>query len=84
MNDFVRAREEFYGHLYRKFTDASGPYCGKEEMQCLCDTNQLMDRVRVFASDLGHIRQNKLGWIRLTAQGVLYAEQLILGGRDGD
>lgn len=84
MDEFVKAREEFYGHLYRKFMEGSSPYCGSEEMQRLCEANPLMERARVFASDLGHLRQNKLGWYRLTAQGVLYAEEHYLGGHDGN
>ena len=81
MNDFVKAREEFYRFLYDKFLDESGPYCGTAEFERLCGTGKLMERARLFASDLGHLAHNKLGWCRLTAQGVLYAEEQDFAGR---
>jgi len=81
MDDFIRAREEFYRFLYDKFTGSSDPYCGTSEFEQLCQTSRLMERARIFASDLGHIKQNRLGWYRLTAQGVLYAEEQGLAGR---
>lgn len=75
MQDFIKARAEFYRFLYGKFLDESGPYCGTAEFEALCQTSGLMARARLFAADLGHITQNRLGWLRLTAQGILYAEE---------
>ena len=81
MTDFARAREEFYRFLYDRFTDSDGPYSGPSEFERLCQSCRLMERAKIFASDLGHIRQNRMGWYRLTAQGVLYAEEQGFAGR---
>jgi len=81
MTDFVRAREEFYRFMYDKFTESGGPYCGTSEFEQLCQTSRLMERARTFATDLGHIKQNRLGWHRLTAEGVLYVEEQGFAGR---
>ena len=81
MKDFVVAREEFYRFMYYKFLGESGPYCGMAEFGQLCQISTLMERAKLFASDLGHLAHNKLGWYRLTAQGILYAEEQNLAGR---
>lgn len=81
MDSFIHAREEFYRFMYGKFLDESGPYCGTAEFEALCQDCKLMVRARLFASDMGHLTHNKLGWFRLTAQGVLYAEKQSIAGR---
>ena len=81
MEDFIKAREEFYSFLYRKFIGDDGPYCGDAEFERLCQASRLMERAKFFAADLGHIKQNKLGWYRLTAQGIIYAEEQDFDGR---
>lgn len=81
MQDFIKAREEFYNFLYAKFLSSDGPYCGNAEFQRLCEASAIMKKTKIFALDLGHLKQNKLGWHRLTAQGILYAqEQGFIGG----
>lgn len=80
MQDFIKTRAEFYHFLYGKFLDESGPYCGNAEFEALCRDNILMERARLFAADLGHITSNRLGWHRLTAQGILYAEEVFARG----
>lgn len=79
MNVFLRAREEFYGQLYGRFFENSGPYFGKTEMDALKETNPLIARAELFASDLKHIHVNRLGGVRLTASGIDYYEKEFLG-----
>ena len=81
MKDFSAAREEFYRFLYDKFLDESGPYCGTAEFEAFCRISTLLERAKLFAADLGHLTNNKLGWHRLTAQGILYAEEQGFAGR---
>ena len=79
MNIFLRAREEFYGQLYGRFLENSGPYLGKTEVDALKEINPLIARAALYASDLKHIHVNRLGSVRLTASGVDYYEKEFLG-----
>lgn len=74
MNAFIRAREELYTRLYRRFVDKDGPYYGMTEFDSLCEKPG-MNAARLFAKDMGHLKNNRPGDTRLTAQGVLYAEE---------
>lgn len=83
MNAFMLARRELYSLLYQRFTRGDGPYCGKAEIEtCYAEMPHIKAAV-LFANDLGHLKQNKMGGHRLTAQGILYAEeQGWTGGED--
>lgn len=83
MDKFIRAREELYSYLYDKFLADDGPYCGDKEIDGLCQTNRFMNRAVLFAKDMGHVKSNRFGGLRLTGVGVLYAEKEY-GERDGD
>lgn len=76
---FIRARAELYGHLYKRYLADDGPFCGREELDGLCETNALISRAVSFAIDMGHVRQNRFGGIRLAGQGILYAEKELFG-----
>lgn len=54
--------------------DKDGPYYGGSEFDCLCG-KQGMKAAVLFARDFEHIKSNRLGDTRLTAQGVIYAEE---------
>lgn len=84
MEKFIRAREELYGYLYGKFIDDDGPYCGEKEFGGLCETNRYLKRAALFAKDMGHVRYNRFGGVRLTGAGVLYMEKEFPGGQNGD
>lgn len=75
MNAFMLARRELYTLLYQRFTHKDGPYCGKTEIEAYHSEFPLMKAAVLFADDLGHLKQNKIGGHRLTAQGILYAEE---------
>ena len=79
MSRFSRAREELYGQLYDKFLAEDGPYFGKSELDGLRETNSLINRAELYAKDMKHIVINRFGGVRLSASGIDYYEQEILG-----
>ena len=84
MNAFTRARKEFYGYLYKRFLAKDGPYCGHEEYDSLCEANGLMEKARIFANDMGHLKSHTLKGVRLNGAGILFAEKELEGEKDGD
>ena len=73
--EFKTARREFYTLLYRRFIHKNGPYCDRTDLDLLKERNPLARAAILFAQDLHHIKQDRLGGCRLTAQGVIYAEE---------
>lgn len=84
MEKFIRAKEELYGYLYDKYLADDGPYCGGKELEGLCETNRLMKSAVTFAKDLGHIKFNRFGGVRLTGAGILYVEKEYSEANHGD
>lgn len=78
-NAFIAAREELYGYLRERFLAQDGPYCGKMELEGLYETNPLIQKAELFAKDMGHVKYNRFGGIRLTGPGLLYAEKELWG-----
>ncbi len=75
MNAFIHAREELYSQLYKRFVEKEGPYFGSCEFSRLTEETPHMKAAVLFAKDMGHIKTNRFGHARLTAQGIIYAEQ---------
>ena len=84
MEKFIRAREELYAYLYDKFLADDGPYCGGKEFEAFCKTSRFMERAVLFAKDMGHIKSNRFGGVRLTGTGILYAEKEYSEANHGD
>lgn len=83
MERFIRAREELYVYLYDRFLADDGPYCGGKEFEGLCETNRFIGRAALVAKDMGHIRYNRFGGVRLTGEGILFAEKEYSGEKHG-
>lgn len=75
MEKFMRAREELYGYLYDRFLAEDGPFCGARELEGLYETNPLLKRAVLLANDMGHLKINRFGGVRLTGSGIEYAEK---------
>lgn len=76
---FITAREELYGFLRERYLAQDGPFCGKRELEGLYETNPLIQKAALFARDMGHVKYNRFGGLRLTGRGILYAEQEFSG-----
>lgn len=74
---FINIRKEFYSFLYAKFLKSECRLCGPEEFRQLCRINGLFSAARIFAEEQGHLRKVGLGWFRLSAAGIEYAEQFL-------
>ena len=84
MDKLIRARAELYGHLYKRFMAEDGPWCGQEELEGLYETNRYLPRAMLCARDMGHVKFNRFGGVRLTGSGVLFAEKEYFGEGDGN